>query len=28
VEVILTQGLDSAMTRYNRRKPAEPEEEA
>jgi len=26
VEMILTQGLDAAMTKYNRRKPAEPEE--
>ena len=26
VEIILTQGIDAAMTRYNRRKPAEPEE--
>jgi PTH1 family peptidyl-tRNA hydrolase len=26
VEMILTQGLDAAMTRYNRRKPPEPEE--
>jgi PTH1 family peptidyl-tRNA hydrolase len=25
VEMILTQGLDAAMTRYNRRKPSEPE---
>ena len=24
VEMILTQGLDAAMTRYNRRKPEEP----
>lgn len=28
VELILTQGLDAAMTKYNRRKGAEPEEEA
>jgi peptidyl-tRNA hydrolase, PTH1 family len=27
VEMILTQGLDAAMTKYNRRKPQEPEEE-
>jgi PTH1 family peptidyl-tRNA hydrolase len=27
VELILTQGLDAAMTKYNRRKPQEPEEE-
>jgi PTH1 family peptidyl-tRNA hydrolase len=27
VETILTQGLDAAMTKYNRRKPAEPEED-
>jgi PTH1 family peptidyl-tRNA hydrolase len=26
VEMILSQGLDAAMTKYNRRKPAEPEE--
>ncbi len=26
VEMILTQGIDAAMTRYNRRKPEEPEE--
>ncbi len=26
VEMILTQGLDAAMTKYNRRKPLEPEE--
>ena len=26
VEMILTQGLDAAMTKYNRRKPAEPEQ--
>jgi len=26
VELILTQGLDAAMTKYNRRKPLEPEE--
>jgi hypothetical protein len=26
VEMILTQGLDAAMTKFNRRKPAEPEE--
>jgi PTH1 family peptidyl-tRNA hydrolase len=26
VELILTQGLDAAMTKYNRRKPAEPDE--
>jgi peptidyl-tRNA hydrolase, PTH1 family len=26
VELILTQGLDAAMTKYNRRKPPEPEE--
>jgi peptidyl-tRNA hydrolase, PTH1 family len=26
VEMILTQGIDAAMTKYNRRKPAEPEE--
>jgi peptidyl-tRNA hydrolase, PTH1 family len=26
VELILTQGLDAAMTKHNRRKPAEPEE--
>jgi peptidyl-tRNA hydrolase, PTH1 family len=26
VEMILTQGLDAAMTKYNRRKPTEPEE--
>jgi hypothetical protein len=26
VEMILTQGLDAAMTKYNRRKPSEPEE--
>jgi PTH1 family peptidyl-tRNA hydrolase len=25
VEMILTQGLDAAMTKYNRRRPAEPE---
>jgi hypothetical protein len=25
VEMILTQGLDAAMTKYNRRKPSEPE---
>src|SRR5215813_10386472 len=28
VEMILTQGLDAAMTKYNRRKPAEPDEPA
>lgn len=28
VEMILQQGLDAAMTKYNRRKPAEPEETA
>jgi peptidyl-tRNA hydrolase, PTH1 family len=28
VEMILTQGLDAAMTKYNRRKPQEPESEA
>src|SRR6266851_388614 len=28
VEMILSQGLDAAMTKYNRRKPAEPEEPA
>jgi peptidyl-tRNA hydrolase, PTH1 family len=28
VEMILTQGLDAAMTKYNRRKPAEPPEPA
>ena len=28
VEMILTQGLDAAMTKYNRRKPADPEEQA
>jgi len=27
VEMILTQGLDAAMTKYNRRKPQEPEDE-
>jgi len=27
VEIILTQGLDAAMTKYNRRKPQEPEDE-
>jgi PTH1 family peptidyl-tRNA hydrolase len=27
VELILTQGLDAAMTKYNRRKPPEPEAE-
>jgi PTH1 family peptidyl-tRNA hydrolase len=27
VELILTQGLDAAMTKYNRRKPQEPEDE-
>jgi PTH1 family peptidyl-tRNA hydrolase len=26
VEMILTQGIDAAMTKYNRRKPLEPEE--
>ncbi len=26
VEMILTQGIDAAMTKYNRRKPADPEE--
>jgi peptidyl-tRNA hydrolase, PTH1 family len=26
VEIILTQGIDAAMTKYNRRKPEEPEE--
>jgi len=26
VEMILTQGIDAAMTKYNRRKPAEPED--
>jgi hypothetical protein len=26
VEMILTQGLDAAMTKYNRRRPEEPEE--
>ncbi len=26
VEMILTEGIDAAMTKYNRRKPAEPEE--
>jgi PTH1 family peptidyl-tRNA hydrolase len=26
VEMILTQGIDAAMTKYNRRKPEEPEE--
>jgi hypothetical protein len=26
VEMILSQGLDAAMTKYNRRKPAKPEE--
>ena len=26
VEIILTQGIDAAMNKYNRRKPAEPEE--
>jgi len=26
VEMILSQGIDAAMTKYNRRKPAEPEE--
>ena len=28
VEMILTQGLDAAMTKYNRRKPTEPDEPA
>jgi peptidyl-tRNA hydrolase, PTH1 family len=28
VEMILTQGIDAAMTKYNRRKPTEPEEAA
>jgi hypothetical protein len=27
VELILTQGLDAAMTKYNRREPQEPEAE-
>ncbi len=27
VEMILTEGIDAAMTKYNRRKPAEPEEQ-
>jgi hypothetical protein len=26
VEMILAQGIDAAMTKYNRRKPEEPEE--
>ena len=26
VEMILTQGIDAAMNKYNRRKPADPEE--
>jgi hypothetical protein len=26
VEMILSQGLDAAMTKYNRRKPSEPED--
>ena len=26
VEMILTAGIDAAMTKYNRRKPADPEE--
>jgi len=26
VEMILAQGIDAAMNKYNRRKPAEPEE--